>query len=105
MATKLRALYQRNKGRDLFDLSVALRRGNVSPEQVVAGFLAYMEHGGHRATRAQFEQNLHAKLRNHQFQADISPLLASDHQWEIESAAALVQEELIARLPGQAWHG
>lgn len=105
LATKLRALYQRNKGRDLFDLAVALRSGNADPAQVVAGFLEYMVHGGHRATRAQFEQNLHAKLRDRQFQTDIGPLLASDYQWEIESAAALVQAELIAQLPGEPWQG
>ena len=105
LATKLRALYQRNKGRDLFDLVVALQTGNADPEKVVDGFLEYMVHGGHRVTRAQFEQNLHAKLRNRQFRADIGPLLASDYQWEVESAAPLVQEELIARLPGEPWKG
>lgn len=105
LATKLRALYQRNKGRDLFDLAVALRNGKVLPERVVAGFLEYMEYGGHRATRAQFEQNLHAKLRDRQFNADITPLLASNFRWEIGEAARLVQTELLSLLPGEPWQG
>lgn len=105
LATKLRALYQRNKGRDLFDLAVALRSGKIAPDQVVAGFLEYMKHGGHRATRAQFEQNLHAKLRDRQFNADITPLLASNVQWEIGAAAEIVQAELLALLPGEPWQG
>ena len=44
MGTKLRALYQRRKGRDLFDLWLCLSRGLLDPEQVVACFTAYMKH-------------------------------------------------------------
>ncbi len=35
LGTKLRALYQRRKGRDLFDLAHALSLGGVDPERVV----------------------------------------------------------------------
>ncbi len=59
MGTKLRALYQRRKGRDLFDLWLCLERQLIRPERVVACFLRYMEHDGHPVSRAQFEQNLH----------------------------------------------
>jgi predicted nucleotidyltransferase component of viral defense system len=54
LGTKLRALYQRKKGRDLFDLWCAFRQGNPSPEavRVVTSFLQYMEHGGHQISRA-----------------------------------------------------
>lgn len=52
LGTKLRALYQRRKGRDLFDLAIALQRGGVDAERVVAAFLQYMERGGHEISRA-----------------------------------------------------
>jgi len=77
LGTKLRALYQRKKGRDLFDLVVALETTSVDPDGIAEAFAAYMEHEGKRVTHAQFEQNLTAKLRNAQFAADIQPLLAS----------------------------
>ena len=49
-----RALYQRKKGRDLFDLSEALTRlKGIDPEKVVACFVAYLEGEGRRVTRAQ----------------------------------------------------
>ena len=105
LATKLRALYQRRKGRDLFDLAVALRKNTVDPHRVVAAFAQYMRNGGHNVTRAQFEQNIGAKLQDAQFNADIGPLLAAEFTWNIEDAAAIVCSQLIARLPGEPWKG
>lgn len=61
LGTKLRALYQRRKGRDLFDMATALARGGVDPVRVAAAFRRYMHEGGHRVTRAEFEANLASK--------------------------------------------
>lgn len=46
LGTKLRALYQRRKGRDIFDLWYALTLGVAVPERVVACFERYMREGG-----------------------------------------------------------
>lgn len=57
LGTKLRALYQRKQGRDLFDLAVALGSGRTDPERIANAFLRYMEHeqkqGDARAVRAE----------------------------------------------------
>lgn len=105
LGTKLRALYQRKKGRDLFDLALALGQDGVDPKRVVQTFAAYMENEGHPVTRAQFEENMHLKSVDPQFTADIGPLLASGHAWDFGGAAARVQEALIERLPGEPWKG
>jgi predicted nucleotidyltransferase component of viral defense system len=105
LATKLRALYQRKQGRDLFDLATALESAAVKPERVVEVFCAYMEHEGGRVTRAQFEQNLSDKLQDSQFTSDISPLLAAGYEWDIEEAALILSSRLIALLPGDPWKG
>jgi len=98
LATKLRALYQRRKGRDLFDLALALGREHVDPVRVVQAFSEYMNRDGQRVTHAIFEANLAAKLRDPLFIADIGPLLASGHRWDIEEAARVVSDCLIAKL-------
>ena len=105
LGTKLRALYQRKQGRDLFDLATALSDSETDPDRIVAAFTKYMEHEGHRVTRAQFEQNLALKLQDPQFAADIGPLLSADFTWDIETAGPLVSSQLIERLPGQPWKG
>lgn len=105
LGTKLRALYQRKKGRDLFDLAFALDNGTVDPERIVMAFSQYMDHSGHRVTRAQFEENFHEKLSDPQFAADISPLLAEGFEWNMEDAAEIVRSTLIQRLAGDPWKG
>ena len=49
MGTKLRALYQRRKGRDLFDLWLCLSRNLVDPARVVKCFISFR--GGGMRTR------------------------------------------------------
>ena len=78
VGTKLRALYQRNKGRDLFDLWFALAQGIVNTGALFRCFQRYMAEGGHTVTRAQFEMNLHEKARSPGFRRDILPLLRPD---------------------------
>ena len=43
LGTELRALYQRKKGRDLFNLAVALD-GQVDRDRIIAAFSQYMNH-------------------------------------------------------------
>ena len=105
LGTKLRALFQRKQGRDLFDLAIALGNGGVSPERIVSAFLRYLEHEGHRVTRAQFEENLAQKMQDPQFLADIRPLLAAGYDWNPEAEIAVVTSGLIERLPGDPWKG
>jgi predicted nucleotidyltransferase component of viral defense system len=100
LGTKLRALFQRKKGRDLFDLWYAIDRQASSPERIVACFERYMRESGVRVTRAVFEENLAGKLIDPIFRADMTPLLRPGVSWDIARAGETVMKELIARLPG-----
>ena len=105
LATKLRALYQRRYGRDLFDLWDARRRSQVNPDRVVAAFQTYLDRQGLKITRADFERNLVAKARNKAFLGDVKPMLAPGVAYDPLQALDLVQEDFIARLPGAPWKG
>ncbi len=107
LGTKLRALYQRNKGRDLFDLWYAFEANANTPsvERIIEAFHQYLKHGGHQITRALFEKNLLEKRMNPQFTGDIRPLLRADIDWNFDKAFDFVMETLIANLPGDPWQG
>ena len=105
LGTKLRALYQRKKGRDLFDLWLAQRNAAVDPERIVACFLQYLRHGGLAVSRAEFEANLAAKTEDPRFLGDITPLLSPRCPWDPADATRYVRDELLTRLPGAAWRG
>ena len=104
--TKLRALLQRRKGRDLFDLNEGLRQLPLAPEKVIASFEHYLTHEGTQITRANAEERVLAKLTR-SLTDDIAPLLSADvvyRDTEAQEAFERVWFRLIARLSGEAWH-
>lgn len=105
LGTKMRALYQRKKGRDLFDLWYALDCYKVRPTSSLQCFYRYMEEEQRPVSRAQFEENLHHKRQMAEFRNDISPLLRQGIEWNFDRAMDMVLAELIAKLPGDPWQG
>ena len=105
LGTKLRALYQRRKGRDLFDLATALTNRLAAPKRIIECFQHYMEREGTRVSRAEFEANLDAKKSDRQFMTDIGPLLPPGVQYDAADAMKRVGAQLIALLPGAPWAG
>lgn len=105
LGTKLRALYQRRRGRDLFDLWDARTRGEVDPGKVITAFAAYLAREGLRVTRAEFEQNLIAKARDRAFLGEVRPMLAPDVDYDPLAALDFVRREFIEHLPEEGWKG
>ena len=102
LGTKLRALYQRKKGRDLFDLQVALDRGGVDAEAVIECYYKYMEFVVDKApTYRQFLQNMELKMQDPEFLDDTDALLRVDaDKFDPIRAYALVKETFIEWMPG-----
>ena len=71
-ATKIRALFQRAKGRDLFDLWLAVIRAGAQPTDIAACFAHYRPDGW---TVARAATNLDAKLLNRDFMSDVEQLV------------------------------
>jgi predicted nucleotidyltransferase component of viral defense system len=103
MGTKMRALYQRRKGRDLFDLWLALKDNLIDPQAVIDIYMQHCEREGNKVTRALFEKSMADKLRYDEFRHDIAALLANEKSWMFEDAHSMVQEKLIRLLPGKPW--
>jgi len=97
LGTKLRALYQRKKGRDLFDLYEVGRRVDVKLDQVVEVFREYVRREGLAIGRKEFEANLEAKVADLHFRRDVTPLLAPGISFDIDAAVAWVRNELLPR--------
>jgi len=74
VATKIRALYQRRKGRDLFDMWLAVEEANLTPEAIAAAFGPYRPYGW---TPALAIENLQAKLEDARFTNDLNNLVSS----------------------------
>ena len=108
LGTKLRALYQRKKGRDLYDLATTLARvPSIEARQIVHCFGAYLTTAGQRVSRAEFEENLAAKLNDPAFTRDIGPLLVpgAEADYDAADAGLRVGREILSLLPGDPWKG
>lgn len=109
LATKLRALLQRDKGRDLIDLAHALDvLEQLDPEKTVTLFGRYLAATGLSISRAQAEQRMFAKLDKPGFLADVRPLLAAEQASKYNDDAGRraflrVFDAFIRKLPGDPW--
>ena len=103
LGTKLRALYQRKKGRDLFDLWYSFGKDSTNSAHIVSCFTHYMTESGQCVSRAQFEANLDGKRSDKSFRTDISPLLRPGIDWNFDIAIDIVLENLVAILSGDPW--
>lgn len=103
LGTKMRALYQRRKGRDLFDLAESLCDLTLDPTKLLNCFESYLGNDGIKVSRAQFEENLDTKKSHPSFVTDILPLISNSMEWDVEDACERVMTELVSRLSGEPW--
>jgi len=99
LGTKLRALFQRRKGRDLFDFWVAFTRSEVDDEAVVRCFEHYLRLQGRTVYRREFEENLGKKVARADFLGDVTPLISGAAGYDASAAAELVRARLLVHLP------
>ena len=99
MATKLRALYQRRKGRDLFDIWYVTTNNLINLNQVIDIFAKYCAYNDVQISREEFIKNLEQKKDNRDFHVDMSLLLPSKLHWNFDEAYQFVVDNVISRLP------
>jgi hypothetical protein len=81
LATKLRALLQRNKGRDVIDISHALKTmPDLNDLLIVDVFNCYIHLANQSITRAQAKERMFQKLAKPMLLSDVKPLLRADEQ-------------------------
>ncbi|MDR2569981.1 MAG: nucleotidyl transferase AbiEii/AbiGii toxin family protein, partial [Oscillospiraceae bacterium] len=97
IGTKIRALYQRRKGRDLLDIYIALKSGMIDPSVAVECFRKYIGYNGHRIPNAsEFADNLHEKMQYSDFRDEILPYLAININYDAYEAYNMVLENIVA---------
>ena len=99
LGTKLRALYQRRKGRDLFDLYWALTHSNVDAEKVIQCYKTYMQYSVDTPpTRKQFLANMEEKMTDNEFLKDIHSILKTEVEYDNLKAWEVVKMKFIEKI-------
>lgn len=99
LGTKLRALFQRRKGRDLFDLhKCRTSLPSLNIDAILHCFVYYLKQENRHISRTEFIANLEAKLLNKEFRIDVIPLLPPQVAYDPDEAYEHVRGHLIEKL-------
>lgn len=99
LGTKMRALYQRKKGRDLFDLYVGLTEGQYDADEIIQCYNRYMAFVVEQPpTYKQFVNNMETKMTDVEFLGDTIGLIRPEMSYDPMAAYQLVKETLIDKL-------
>lgn len=101
LGTKLRALCQRRKGRDLFDLWLGLKQKNVEPGAIVSAFHAYLHAHGLSVTKTDFVANMTEKMKRKDFLSDTSPILRPGLEYNPKEAWIKIRDDVLSLLNGE----
>jgi predicted nucleotidyltransferase component of viral defense system len=101
LGTKMRALFQRRRGRDLFDLywALTIAKPAVEPAAIIESFLHYLRQEGGAASRAEFIGILDAHLADRGFCSDMKTLLRVGVDYDPQAAGEYVRNRLLSLLP------
>lgn len=100
LGTKLRALYQRSKGRDLFDLDYSRLRMELDIAQIVQCFKQYTQFatGNRPPSQKEFLMNIEEKENDPNFTGDMEALLRSGVEYNQEAAFQWLKNEIIENI-------
>lgn len=99
LGTKLRALYQRKKGRDLFDLWAALQSGEVDSLRVVKAFRYYASTPDKAyPSSEELLENLILKMEDEGFIGDVDALIRNGVDYNPKDAFELVCAQLLSKV-------
>lgn len=99
IGSKIRALYQRRKGRDLYDLYKALTLVDMNIDQVITCYREYMKFVvDNPPTQMQFLRNMELKMKDHDFLDDTISLIRVDEKYNCIKAYELIKTELLKKI-------
>lgn len=98
VGTKVRALYERRKGRDLYDLYKALQNTELNTDNVICCFKGYMEKEEKKPSYKLYISNMEDKMKNEEFLGDTKTLLRPDEIYDVQQAYKIVKEFIIDKL-------
>ena len=100
LGSKLRALYQRKKGRDLFDIDYARRNMDLDLDKIIHCFKQYITEstGKKPPSNREFFINLEAKMTDKGFTGDIEGILRPGIIYNQDEAFHWISDEIISKL-------
>jgi len=100
LGTKLRALYQRSKGRDLFDLDYSRKNSEIDIDQIIFSFKEYIKFatGNRPPSKKEFLMNIEEKEMDPLFTGDMEALIRSEIKYNQHEAFEWLKDVVINKM-------
>lgn len=99
LASKINAIYERRKGRDLFDLDYALQNRDVDVDSIFKSWLEYRRLKNEEVPSWRgYVQNMEEKLQLDEYRFEVLPLLRNGVEYDPVSAWRRIRQCFIDRL-------
>jgi predicted nucleotidyltransferase component of viral defense system len=100
LGTKLRALYQRSKGRDLYDQYKALTKvTGLDINKIIQSYYTYMKNTDTGPpSQEEYINNIEEKMSNPEFIGDTTALIRPEENWDAYEAFKLINRKLLTKL-------
>lgn len=100
LGTKLRALYQRRKGRDLYDMYKALvNQPDLDKEALLKCYHEYIKFAvDNPPIQKLYLQNMEAKMQDPEFLGDIAGLIRPTENYDQQAAYQMVKSEMLEKI-------
>jgi len=86
LGSKMRALFQRKKGRDLFDLWYSLNYQDINIKNVLQAFGAFISHNESTILKEDYIDNVHDKISDPDFRNDIAGLIRPSIDYDMDQS-------------------
>jgi predicted nucleotidyltransferase component of viral defense system len=94
----MRALYQRRKGRDLFDLWYAIEHKQIDVENLIYAYLKFLDYLQTPPKKKMYLANIAEKMNDDEFLSDMNILLKPGIEFNINEAYEKVKNEILEKL-------
>ncbi|MBU0711934.1 nucleotidyl transferase AbiEii/AbiGii toxin family protein [bacterium] len=101
LGSKMRALYQRKKGRDLFDLWYSISHRTINVEHVLQAFDVFIRHNELTIQKEEYIDNIHDKISDSDFRSDIAGLIRPGIEYDLEQSFDYLNKNLFLKMNPQ----
>lgn len=98
LGSKIRALFQRKKGRDLFDIWYCFKQHDVDIDKVLQAFSAFIKHDRLVISREEYLDNVNAKLSDPDFQNDLTGLIRPGIEFDFNKSWDFLKTDLFLKM-------
>lgn len=98
LGSKMRALYQRRKGRDLFDLWYALEQKQIDIKKLIIAYRKFMEYLPQPPTKKMYIANITEKMNDNEFLRDMEILLKPGIEFNINEAYEAIKGKILEKM-------